>query len=318
MFLFVSVFGCQGLAEKKNQIKKKDMVVKKSPLNITLNNEDYGTTAETSVLAKKLEEIFKDRGKNGVFREESNEIAKTVYLQGDRSAPAVEIAKLFGAVEASGASPILIPVLIISPVQKEETDIKPNPLILRVYASSGKANLGISGRRDPEEVLSDPENTSMIGEIEISFMGELFENRSSGPGDKGAITVVADKNGTFTMDGTQMSASDLKIKIESRLKAKEKDKKIIFVNADNYGNIEDAAGIAASAGAVKVYVITKNIEQKENGISFSLSPAYIKDKDQEQIPENPSVRFKGSDSSFEITLSDELVDKECFSSTEIG
>ncbi len=144
-FLLVSVFGCQGVAQQKNQIKQKDtdkdVVVKQNPLNITFNNENYGTTADTSVLVKKLEEIFEDRGKTGVFKGESNEIEKTVYLQGDRSAPAEEIAKLFGAMNASGASPILIPVLISNPVQKEEIASKPNPLILRVYASSGKAEM---------------------------------------------------------------------------------------------------------------------------------------------------------------------------------
>ena len=315
-FLLVSVFGCQGVAQQKNQIKQKDtdkdVVVKKNPLNITFNNEDYGTTADTSVLAKKLEEIFKDRGKDGVFRQGTNEIVKTVYLQGDRSAPAEEIAKLFGAVNASGASPILIPVLISNPVQKEEIIPKPNPLILNIYASLGKADLGRFGKRDPEEILTEnPENPSMLGEVEIGFMGELSEDRSSVPDDKSAITVVADKNGTFTMDGKQISASDLKIKIESRLKTKEKNKKIIFVQVENYGNIEDVAGIAASAGAVKVYFITKNIEHKENGISFSLPPAYVKDKDLEQIPGTASFRLIGPDSSsFEITLSDELFDKE--------
>lgn len=113
------------------------------------------------------------------------------------------------------------------------------------------------------------------------------------------------------MDGKQISASDLKTAIESRLKTKEKNKKIIFVQADNYGNIEDASSIAASAGVGKVYFITKNIKQKENDVSFSLPPAFLKDKDNEQIPNYHSVRFKGPEfSSFEITMSDELLDKE--------
>ena len=265
------------------ETKETDVVVKKNPLKLKLNNEDQGTTDDTSVIAKRLEKVFKNREKEGVFRQESNEIETTVYLQGDRSVLAEEVAKLFGAVRDSGASPILVRV------QKEVPDTMPNPLKLVVYAGSGKPGYFGNG-------------------IEIGFMGELFENRNSVTGDKGAIAVVAGKNGTFTMDGKQISASDLKIKIESRLKTKEKGKKIIFVQADNYGNIEDAAGIAASAGAVRVYVITKNIEHREYGISFSLSSAYL--KDQEEIGEEPSVRFVGSDSSFEINLHDELVDKE--------
>jgi biopolymer transport protein ExbD len=267
------------------ETKKTDVVVKKSPVKLTLNNEEHGTTADTSVLAKKLEEIFKEREKFGVFREGTNEIAKAVYLAGDRSVPAEEIAKLFGVLNKSRAYPILIPVPL------KEDLIKPNPLALVVYAGSGESPFVRAG-------------------IEIGFIGELAENPANAPADKKPLLVAASKNGTYTMDGKQISAKDLKIKIESSLRAKEKSKKLLFVNADSYENIEDAASIAASAGASKVYVITKNIEHKEYGISFSLSPAYLKDKDHEQIPENPSVRFMGSDSSFEITLSDELFDKE--------
>jgi biopolymer transport protein ExbD len=247
------------------ETKETGVVVKKSPVKLRLNNEDHGTTANTSVLARRLERIFKDRENNGVFRGESNEIETTVYLEGDRSVPAEEIAKLFGAVEDSGASPILVPVLITGSVQKEEQIDMPNPLKLLVYAGSGKSSSGPRAITEPDDILSEPKNPPVAGEIEIGFTGELFQSDDSFPGDKDAITVVAGKDGTFTMDGKQISASDLKKEIESRLKAKEKDKKIIFVQADNYGNIEDAAGIAASAGAGKVFVITKDIENKENG-----------------------------------------------------
>ncbi len=312
ILLFGTGFGCQGLAQKtdeikqNDEIKQKDETVKSDPVKLTLNTEDQGTTADTSVLVKKLKEVFQDRAENGVFRQGSNEVEKTVYLQGDRTVPAEEIANVFGAMKSSGASPILIPVLISS-AEKAEPDARPNPLMLRVYAGAGNAR----GVRAPVENLGDPENSSMFSEIEISFMGDLLEEPTNAASDNGAVAVVVDKNGAFTLDKKQVSAGDLKTEIEKRLKTKEQDKKIVYVRAENYGNIEDAAGIAASAGAVKVVFIAKNSEQKEFGISFSLPPAFQKDKDQEQIEGYPSARFTGSDdSSFEITVSDELLDKE--------
>lgn len=311
MFLIGGAFGCERVVQSQNQTNQStnqsNAVVKSNPLKLRLNNEAVGTTDNPSVLTKKLEEVFDGREENGVFRVGTNEVEKSVHLEGDRSVSAGEIAKLFGVLKSSKASPILIPVKI----PFKGSFPRPNPLLLSVYAGSGES-LFDSSDEPPEPAFNGPvDPPSVIGAIEIGFIGQLSENNNGFPPDPDAIAVVADKNGIYSLDGKQIPSSDLKKEIEKRLKTKAKDKKTIFVQAENYGNMQAVAQIAHSAGTVKLNFITKNNMYKENEISFSLSPAYFKDKDHEQIPEYPSVRFTGSDStSFEITLSEELLDKE--------
>jgi biopolymer transport protein ExbD len=274
--------------KSKSQTNQKDAVLtdKSTPLKLRLNDGKAGTTADTSILSEKLENIFKDREKEGIFRDGTNEVESSVYLEADRLVPAEEIAKLFGVLNRSGVSPVLIPVPV-----KDEVPIRPNPLILVVYAGSGQFR-------------------TLGAKIEIGFVGELSENSGSAPTDKSQVLVTASKNGVYTMDGKQISAQDLKTAIEKRLKTKAENK-VIFVQAENYGNMEDAAAIADSAGARKVFFITKNIRHRENGITFSLSPAFVKDNENEEMEKFYSVAFTGPDnSSFDITFNDELFDKE--------
>ncbi len=290
--LLGNLFGCQVNSQVKSNVNQSfnnqnaaASSSKNSPLKLTLNKEKAGTTGDSSVLSERLEKIFKDREKNGIVRKDSDEIESSVYLSADRSALAEEIAGLFGVLKKSKAYPVLIPVSI-----KEEDDIFPNPLALVVHAGSGEPRPAYAG-------------------MEIGFIGELSENSGKVPTDKNEFLIAASKNGTYSMDGKQISARDLKTAIENRFKTKEKSKKILVVQADNYGNMEDAAAIAESAGADKLYFMTKNIRQTENDVSFSLSPAFYKADDQTEDP--PSILFYGPDhSSFEITLHDELIDKE--------
>ena len=267
MVLFGNIFGYQGFAQ--------------NPLKLKLNYEETGTSADTSVLIKKLDDVIQNRVDQGFFE-------KTIHLAADRSVSAEEMAKLFGTINKISASPILLPLEIKNPVVRP----KPNPLTLLVYAGT-------------EDSL--PFNNG----IEIDFIGEISESNNGFPPDKNAIAVAIDKNGAYLMDGKPFSATALKTAITSRLKTKSKNKKIIFVRAENYGNMEDVATIAKSAGAVKIFFVTKNTVHTENGITFSLSPAFIKDKDVQQMDGFTTFNFKRSDSGeFEINLPDELFSKE--------
>ncbi|MBX7169515.1 MAG: hypothetical protein K1X72_01085 [Pyrinomonadaceae bacterium] len=267
MVLFGNIFGYQGFAQ--------------NPLKLKLNYEETGTSADTSVLIKKLDDVIQNRVDQGFFE-------KTIHLAADRSVSAEEMAKLFGTINKISASPILLPLEIKNPVVRP----KPNPLTLLVYAGT-------------EDSL--PFNNG----IEIDFIGEISESNNGFPLDKNAIAVAFDKNGAYLMDGKPFSATALKTAITSRLKTKSKNKKIIFVRAENYGNMEDVATIAKSAGAVKIFFVTKNTVYNENGITFSLSPAFIKDKDVQQMEGFTTFNFKRSDSGgFEINLQDELFSKE--------
>lgn len=101
-------------AEPKNE---QNAVVKPNPLTlvvainkdtkaVTLNNETFGDVTDTEKLGNKLREIFKQREDNGVLREGSNEVEKTLFIKSPKSVRYGDVVKVIDAVKAAGASPI--------------------------------------------------------------------------------------------------------------------------------------------------------------------------------------------------------------------
>src|SRR5215213_919106 len=75
-------------------------------LKIRLNNDEMGDVTDTSTLTNKLLQIFKDRENNGVFREGTNEVEKTIFIKAPRSVKYGEVVKVIDAVKLAGAQPI--------------------------------------------------------------------------------------------------------------------------------------------------------------------------------------------------------------------
>jgi biopolymer transport protein ExbD len=80
--------------------------INKSDNVITLNNEPQGDLTDTSALFNKLSQIFKDRENNGVFREGTNEVEKTVFIKSPRSVRYGSVVKVIDAAKSAGAQPI--------------------------------------------------------------------------------------------------------------------------------------------------------------------------------------------------------------------
>ncbi len=109
-----SKFEAKVPAEPKNQ---QNLDVKPNPLTlvvainretkgITLNNEAAGDVSDASALTAKLSEIFKTRENNGVFRENSNEIEKTIFIKSPKTVKYGDVVKVIDAAKLAGASPI--------------------------------------------------------------------------------------------------------------------------------------------------------------------------------------------------------------------
>jgi biopolymer transport protein ExbD len=82
------------------------VAIDKNTKKVTLNNADAGDTSDASALTAKLQEIFKQREQNGVFREGTNEVEKTLFI---KSSPVVkygEVVRVIDAAKTAGASPI--------------------------------------------------------------------------------------------------------------------------------------------------------------------------------------------------------------------
>ncbi len=101
-------------AEPKNQ---ENLVVQPNPLTlvvainkdtkqVTLNNEPAGDVSDATALTAKLEDIFKQREANGVFREGTNEVEKTIFIKSPTSVRYGDVVKVIDAAKVAKASPI--------------------------------------------------------------------------------------------------------------------------------------------------------------------------------------------------------------------
>ena len=80
--------------------------ISRDNMKVTLNNEDAGTTSDASLLTNKLDQIFRDRANNGVIREGTNEVEKTVFIKAPKSLNYGEVVRVIDAVKIAQADPI--------------------------------------------------------------------------------------------------------------------------------------------------------------------------------------------------------------------
>jgi biopolymer transport protein ExbD len=73
---------------------------------ISLNNESAGSVDDPTALTGKLSEIFKQRETNGVFRENTNEVEKTIFIKSPTLVKYGDVVKVIDAAKQAGASPI--------------------------------------------------------------------------------------------------------------------------------------------------------------------------------------------------------------------
>lgn len=82
------------------------VAINKADRKITLNNEPAGDITNTGDLTSRLSTIFKERESQGVFRDGTNEVEKTLFIKSPRSIRYGDVVKVIDAVKQSGAQPI--------------------------------------------------------------------------------------------------------------------------------------------------------------------------------------------------------------------
>ena len=82
------------------------VAINKDTKAITLNNEAAGDVSDAAALTGKLEEIFKTRETNGVFRDGTNEVEKTIFIKSPTSVRYGDVVKVIDAAKLAKASPI--------------------------------------------------------------------------------------------------------------------------------------------------------------------------------------------------------------------
>lgn len=82
------------------------VAINKDDLSVNLNNESAGDTSDTKALEDRLTNIFKERESGGVYRENTNEVEKTVFIKAPKGVKYGEVVKVIDGVKASGAQPV--------------------------------------------------------------------------------------------------------------------------------------------------------------------------------------------------------------------
>lgn len=82
------------------------VAINKGDMKITLNNEPFGDTSNTEPLTQRLEQVFKERETNRVFRDGTSEIEKTIFIKSPRSVKYGDVVKVIDAAKLAGAAPI--------------------------------------------------------------------------------------------------------------------------------------------------------------------------------------------------------------------
>lgn len=80
--------------------------INKATGGIQLNNDPAGDISDASPLTARLADIFKTREANGVFRENTNEVEKTIFIKSPTSLRYGDVVKVIDAAKEAGASPI--------------------------------------------------------------------------------------------------------------------------------------------------------------------------------------------------------------------
>jgi len=82
------------------------VAINRDDRKITLNNDSAGTADDPSPLTAKLADIFKARENNGVFREGTNQVEKTIFIKSPKSVRYGDVVKIIDAAKQAGAEPI--------------------------------------------------------------------------------------------------------------------------------------------------------------------------------------------------------------------
>lgn len=82
------------------------VTINRANRSIALNNEPMGTVDEPEALTARLAEEFKKRADTGVFRENTNEVEKTLFIKSPTSVLYGDVIKVIDAAKMAGAQPI--------------------------------------------------------------------------------------------------------------------------------------------------------------------------------------------------------------------
>ncbi|HYJ48202.1 MAG TPA: biopolymer transporter ExbD [Pyrinomonadaceae bacterium] len=202
------------------------------PAKITLNGEEMGTTADLSGLEQFLKKVMQGREKQGVIREGTDEIERTVFVRVEPSLKLAEVLKVIQAVTEAGASPVKLPVRANV---KDDERVMPK-LTLAVSVGEVKPEVGDFLDGMPIRYLQN----SPVSREEKDFLGETY------------ITIEMRRDGEYIVNEKPVAKSALSGELQARLKEPKDKILLVLVEKDSqisYASLADVAQAAFDAHA---------------------------------------------------------------------
>jgi biopolymer transport protein ExbD len=228
-----------------------------SAAKVKLNGEEVGTTADTSVLARRLTEIFERRREKGPFQDElARSIFGSVFIRADNDALFSEVIRVIEAVRSEHG--ILFLPIEADPARAGKAS--GDPVITDYSDLKGEGSYEIHSRTSPHLQmlvvtvgnLGSPRGELISGGIRL-FIPEFtlrLSAKHSIPKEFTVIEVFKDKQ--YVIDEKSIAPSALRGELRARLKERIDKRVVILTLSDSdirWSSFMEAANAAREAGA---------------------------------------------------------------------
>ena len=231
-----------------------------SAAKVKLNGEEVGTTADTSVLAKRLKEIFERRREKGPYQDElARSIPGFVFVRADNDALFSEVIRVIEAVSSEPGT-VFLPVEADpakagkaggDPVMTDYSDIKgEGSYEIRSWTFPRSQMLVVTVGN-----LSSPGGELISGGIRLTIpeFALRLPAKKSIPKEFTVIEVFKDRQ--YVIDEKSIAPSALRAELLARLKERIDKRVVILTLRDSdirWSSFMEAANAAREAGAGKI------------------------------------------------------------------
>jgi biopolymer transport protein ExbD len=230
-----------------------------SAAKLKLNGEDVGTTADTSVLARRLTEIFAQRREKGPFTDErARSIDGTVFIRAENSVQLSEVRRVIEALARNHGIPYL--AVEVDPARGKVTG---DPVITNYVDITGGGNYEIHSNHFPRSMMLvvtvgnlGSNGGEMISDGIYLSIPEFTLRLSARQSVAQHFTVVeVFRDNEYVVGDNQIHFSALRSELQARLSRNEDKRVVILTRSDSdirWSSFLEAANAAREAGAGKI------------------------------------------------------------------
>lgn len=233
-----------------------------SAAKIKLNGEDVGTTADTSVLARRLTEVFARRLKQGPFTDErARSIDGTIFIRAENSVQFSEVHRVIEAVARNHG----IPYLAVEAEPAKAGKAVGDPVLTNYVDIEGGTNYKTHSKTLPRSMmlvvtvgnLGSTGGEMITSGISLSIPEFTLRLSARQSVAKHFTVVEVFRDNEYVIGDTPIPASALRSELQARLSRNEDKRVVILTRTDSeirWSSFLEVANAAREAGAGKIQI----------------------------------------------------------------